>query len=205
MVCNNGSNNITIWYNDQSGGFQNDVLLPVGASPTSLYLGDVDGNGKPDIAVVNSGEDSISVIMNRNSGALETLAAISVTANPLNIWGDDFNSDGIKDLAFNSGNQILQILPGRAEGLGYKAPTENGPQHLTSADWNGDGNQDIAVSYTGINEISILLGRGNGLFSNGTTITNVIGVRGLTSADLNKDNKMDLVVSIGTSCLSEFF
>lgn len=197
IVCNNGANNITLWYNDHVGGFQNSSLISVGASPTGIDVSDIDGNNKPDITVVNSGEDSLSIIMNRGGGTLENLPVFSVIAGPFNIIGADFNADGVADLVLNTGNQLVQVLPGNTEGLGYKASTKIGPTLVTHADWNSDGNQDVAVIHTGTNEISLLLGRGNGLFSAGVSLINVIGARGLLGGDWNKDNKMDLAVSVG--------
>ncbi len=197
IVCNNGANSITVWMNDHGGGFQNDSLWPVGGSPTGLFVGDIDGNNKVDIVAVNSGDDSLSVILNRGGGVLESLATLSILATPLNIMGGDFNGDLINDLVINSGNQRMQIVPGKSDGLGYTSATKLGPTEVGMGDWNGDGMMDAAVLHTGASEVAILIGQGNGLFSEGTALTGVMNARSLLSGDWNKDNKIDLVVSLG--------
>ena len=45
------------------------------------------------------------------------------------------------------------------------------PTAVAVGDFNGDGNQDLAVANYGSQSISVLLGNGNGTFTNGGTIS----------------------------------
>ncbi len=70
----------------------------------------------------------------------------------------------------------------------------NSPTGLAAGDLNGDGNVDLVVSNSGDNTISVLLGKGDGTFTNGATypVGNVPSQ--LTLADLNGDGKLDISV-----------
>ena len=67
------------------------------------------------------------------------------------------------------------------------------------ADFNGDGNPDLAVSNMGSNTISIFLGNGNGTFQPHVDYATGTGPWDLAVADFNNDGKLDLAV-INTGC-----
>jgi hypothetical protein len=70
---------------------------------------------------------------------------------------------------------------------------------MAAADFNHDGFLDLAVAnYTGDN-VSILLGKGDGTFTAGATLTLAPGAGpdGVVASDFNCDGKIDLVISAG--------
>ncbi len=73
-------------------------------------------------------------------------------------------------------------------------PVGLGPQSIAIADFNGDGFQDLAVANAGSNNVSIVLGHGDGTFSPQTAY----GVGGspiaLAVGDFDNDGVQDLVV-----------
>lgn len=208
VVCNNGGNNLTVWINDQNGGLTNSSSLTVGSAPSGLFVGDVDDDGKQDLLIVNTDDNSLSVILNQGGGNWDTsVSPMSVIATPINIVGGDFNGDHISDLIINSGNQLLQMIPGKhLAGLGYTAPTGLTPTKLVTGDWDGDGTMGLAVLSTGGNgEISILRGNGRGLFTAGTPISNVLNPKDIISGDWNFDGKADLAVVLGGSSIVRIY
>jgi hypothetical protein len=65
------SNTVSIFRNKSTPGvvsFSNELTLPGGTSPRSLYIGDLNGDGKADLAVLNFSKDSISLFRNKISG-----------------------------------------------------------------------------------------------------------------------------------------
>src|SRR5205823_1830571 len=73
---------------------------------------------------------------------------------------------------------------------------------LTAADFDGDGNLDLAVVNTAINElgdITILLGKGNGRFK----LVNAYGLNEVPlfvrAGDFNHDGKMDMAVTTNSN------
>src|SRR5207245_3766889 len=71
---------------------------------------------------------------------------------------------------------------------------EKGPAAVATGDFNGDGIQDLAVAEFLSNEVSILLGRGDGTFAAGLRFSSGSGPRMILTADINADGKVDLVV-----------
>ena len=51
--------------NQGNGVFATAVDYPAGATPTSVLAADLDGDGKPDLAVANTSGDTVSVLLTR--------------------------------------------------------------------------------------------------------------------------------------------
>jgi len=71
----------------------------------------------------------------------------------------------------------------------------NTPFSVTAADLNGDGNPDLVVPNQQSNDVSVLLGNGDGTFSGPTTYPVGDGPDDVASGDLNGDGNLDLVVA----------
>ena len=84
----------------------------------------------------------------------------------------DFNNDGIQDLATSDRSGNISVLLGNGSG-GFAAvssspfPTGGGSIAigLVTGDFNGDGNQDIAVANYQNGTITVMLGNGKGALS----------------------------------------
>ncbi len=76
--------------------------------------------------------------------------------------------------------------------------TERGPVAIVQNDFNSDGNQDLAIVNQATNNLTILLGKGDGTFTeaNGSPISSGIGNGpvAIAAGDLNGDAKSDLAV-----------
>src|SRR5689334_15657041 len=76
------------------------------------------------------------------------------------------------------------------------------PWALASADFNGDGINDVAVANRGANDgdttgsVRILLGDAATLFKQGVTIDAGKNPRAIVAGDFNRDNKQDLAVLV---------
>ena len=75
----------------------------------------------------------------------------------------------------------------------------DGPLHLTSADFNGDSKADLAVANIRSDNISILLGNGDGTFGAAQNFGGVDGPFSVSSADFNGDSRADLAVAYNGS------
>jgi hypothetical protein len=74
-----------------------------------------------------------------------------------------------------------------------------GPESLVTGDFNGDHKLDLAVPNPNSNNVSILLGNGNGTFR--PAVDYSVGQSPVTAAagDFNRDGKLDLVVANNVS------
>ena len=71
----------------------------------------------------------------------------------------------------------------------------NDPRTLTSGDFNGDGNIDLAVANQEDNTVSILFGSGDGTFQAQLLYPTGISPQGLAVADFNGDGIPDLAIA----------
>ena len=73
--------------------------------------------------------------------------------------------------------------------------TGSGPSSVVTPDFNGDGKLDLAVANSGSNNISILLGNGDGTFQPALNQSAGSGPASMAVGDFNGDGKLDLAVA----------
>src|SRR2546426_6824378 len=70
------------------------LTLTTGASPASVAVADVNGDGKPDILVVNTGANTFSVLLGTGDGTFGPKTDFSTGILPHGIAVADLNGDG---------------------------------------------------------------------------------------------------------------
>ena len=113
---NSGSNNVTVLLGNGTGGFTaSPVAAGSGIVPYALAVGDLNGDGIPDIVTTNQTTASVSVLLGTGTGAfnLSAGAPFAVGTTPKFVAVSDFNGDGIEDIAVaNSGSSNVTVLLG---------------------------------------------------------------------------------------------
>lgn len=121
IVCSSGSDSITVFQNKSTAG--NYTFIPrsfkVGTSPNNVSIGDLDGDGKPDLAV-SSSEIEVKVLRNTSSGGNVSFAGavgyfVSGSSSFTSIG--DLNADGRPDLVVGNYMSIF-ILKNETSALG---------------------------------------------------------------------------------------
>jgi len=93
------------------GSFQAKRSFEAGDSPWSVAVGDFNGDGVPDLAVVNGGSDNVSVLLGNGDGGFQAAQSFGVGRFPLSVAVGDFNADGQPDLAIaNSNSDTVSVL-----------------------------------------------------------------------------------------------
>jgi Calx-beta domain/FG-GAP-like repeat/Domain of unknown function (DUF4214)/FG-GAP repeat len=145
--------------------------FPTGVRPVSVSIGELNGDGKLDLAVVNFVSNSVSVLLNNTSpgAATPSFAAkqdFATNFNPTSIAVSDLNGDGKLELAVaNSHSDNVSVMlntttPGAATpsfAAKQDFETSDGPVSVTSGDLNGDGKLDLAVANVNSDTVSVLL------------------------------------------------
>lgn len=97
---------VAILFNDGTGVFGPPVILPVGVNPAGVAVGDLNGDGAPDIAVANQGisieTSSLGILINRGDGTFHDVIHLLTDGGPYAVALADLDGDG--DLDFGTAN-----------------------------------------------------------------------------------------------------
>jgi hypothetical protein len=193
-----------------NGTFQPPITTSGFENP-QLVTGDFNGDGNLDIVAAAS--DGFWVLLGNGDGTFTT----SFTADPFDGGNDgiavaDFNQDGCLDIlagGWQLDEAFFRIYTGNCDGtftgsLEYQTGVlgEQGsgvtPGDPAIGDYNKDGHLDLAVGgypNSAFGEIEIFLGGRGGYFSQSNTLA-VYSVN-VTTADVDKDGKLDLITDSG--------
>ncbi len=205
-----GTANAIVLLGDGKGGFTLDTKgpFPAGTAPYAVSVGDFNQDGNLDIAVANyTVPGTVTVLLGDGHGGFTVSpgSPFEVGDYPLSIAAADFNRDGKLDLLVGTGEPSsgsLSLLLGNGAGSFSLAPNGPfpggaGPVSLAVADFNGDGNPDVATA-DDQGAVTVLLGNGAGGFTAAPGSPFASNATSLAAADLNADGKVDLVVATAT-------
>jgi hypothetical protein len=210
-VANAGSNRVSVLLNTCNASpcvgasFGAATNFTTGRHSTSVAIGDLNGDGKPDLAVANNGSDNVSILLGTGMGSFSTATNFGAGISPSAVAIGDLNGDGKPDLAVaNAISNNVSVLLGTGTGsFGaatnfYVWPNPH-PRSVAIGDLNGDGKPDLAVANYNSNNVTVLLGTGTGSF--GATTNFGVGrfPNSVVIGDLNGDGKTDLAVANGGS------
>jgi hypothetical protein len=182
------------------GTFADPVYYPVGNQPLGVVEGDFNGNGRLDLAVADSGSDDISVLLGNGDGTFLPEVRYPVGVAPDSVVAADFNGDGRLDLAVtNGGSTYVSLLLGRGDGTfapQLRSPVTDPPtphRGVAAADFNRDGRPDLATpELLTSNDISVLLGNGDGTFQTPIHFAVGLGPAAPVSGDFSNDGRRDV-------------
>jgi len=207
-TANNYSNNVTVLLGNGSGGFTPVAGSPfaVGVKPEFVAVGDFNGDGFQDLAIAGY-TGGLAVLLGNGAGGFATApgSPIMLPLGVIALAVGDFNGDGLADLAGVSGgypNGDIYVLLGNGLGgftqaAGSPYPGAGGPESIVTADFNGDGIQDLATLNFGPYAINILLGDGSGGFTVSPQTPAMAGTDAafLVTADFNRDGIEDFATA----------
>jgi hypothetical protein len=180
-----------------TGSFAGHVDTPVPGAK-SVAVGDVNGDGAPDVAVAGGASDFVSVLLNNGSGVLGAPHNQMASGTVSGVAVADFNGDGKLDLAASySSSDLAGIYLGHGDGTFDPAVTYGtgmGPAGVAVGDLNGDGFPDLVTPNPGGPSITLLFSNGDGTFFIGGGGAHV-SPQAAAVADFNGDNSPDLAVA----------
>jgi len=180
------------------GTFLSAVGYDTGGLETgAVAVGDVNGDGYPDLVVVNDCQQytcaggTLSLLLNNGNGTFGKPTDLSDAKGPVAMG--DMTGDGCTDLVTAAG-----VMLNNCDGSGTFKPANNqvvgGALSITLADVNHDGKLDVAVTLP--NGVAVQLGNGDGTLQQNPTVlkTGAANPIWIAIADFNGDTNPDLAV-----------
>jgi hypothetical protein len=191
--------------------------VSIGDAPSGVKTGDFNGDGNLDLAYVNGRGNSAGILLGHGDGVFHSgpnsPRATDGTLS-MDVGVGDFNGDGHLDLVAtdlpggltgfwnvltgSAGGNVSVFLGDGAGNLGSHIDSDaegDFPIGLAVGDFNQDGKQDVAVANLSSDNVSILLGSGDGKFSLFAHASVGHHPTSVTVGDFNLDGKQDLAVT----------
>jgi hypothetical protein len=179
VVANRLNSSVSVFRNTStsgtidSGSFAASVAFTTGSFPRSIGLGDIDGDGKLDLAVANY-SGSVSVLLNTSSSGSINFASkvdISTSGFPISVSVGDIDGDGKPDLVVpltqtkavgvfrntsSSGSVSFAAEQDFAVGIDYWYSSGAISGTVGIGDINGDGKPDLSIFDNTNGNVSVL-------------------------------------------------
>ena len=203
VVVNYGTSNIGVLFGYGNGSFPSSIILNTSSDsyPSSIALGDLNGDNVIDIAVVNYVSKKLVVLLGIGDGAFteQTSYGVSLDFAPIVVGLGDFNNDRRSEIVVlydNSANlDVFAVLNIGSFENQVTYLTGNRPGFIAVDDFNNDSQLDIVVANYGSGNVSVFLGYGNGSFSNQMTYSTGNGPTSVAVGDFNDETGPDIVVA----------
>ncbi|MFL6229159.1 MAG: FG-GAP-like repeat-containing protein [Pyrinomonadaceae bacterium] len=213
-VSNAGASTISVLLGDGTGRMSAAPSIQFAGGLTvlrALVVADFNNDGKQDLAVAASGDllDGVNVMLGKGDGTFSPYINTQLRtygSYPTFIRAADFNRDGKVDLAVSfSGSANFIVLMGTGSGsfsdhnVGVGSGGGFGSGNLftefVAADFNGDGNPDLAFLLYYDQKLVLWLGNGTGFFPIRREVALGRSPLAVAVGDFDRDGKTDLAVT----------
>jgi Ca2+-binding RTX toxin-like protein len=172
------------------------------STPAGLAVADFNGDTYPDVAISLPGMGIVAWMTNDGNGELQSPQSVLSMTEPAALAAADMNHDGRQDLVVLDRKEntviVWQQLTDETFESVAKFPVSELTTDLLIADFDQDGNRDVAVLETG-GTVSVWFGTSSATAVTFAATPLVLGQlsapRGMEAADLDGDGFPDLIVS----------
>lgn len=219
VVANFSDNSLSLLLNTTAPNaaavsFASQQKLPAGTGPKSVAAVDLNGDGRPDLAIADISSNNLALLLNTTAkGAdMPDFAApvlLPMGRHPGAVTVADLNGDGRPDLVLtNESEGTISVLL-NTTAAGAAAPRFAARRDFVAgeevcwtavADFDGDGRPDIVAANSGGETVSLLLnttaaGSAEASFAPQQALTTGAHPHAVAAADFNRDGRIDLVVT----------
>lgn len=203
-VTDTVGNAVSVLLNNGDGSLGLPSRYLVGLLPYALISADLNRDGVADLAVANSRSDDLSVLLGNGDGSFASAVHYPSGLGPTDLAALDIDGDGDLDLLGYYGEISVHLNQGDGRFVAADDALVGEPSGAIAiamelGDFNGDGRQDIAVTYwpgSG-SDITQLLAGPDGSFTAVSPSFRMSGsTEAMRAADVNCDGATDLVVPV---------
>jgi hypothetical protein len=211
VVANNYSDTIGIFYQNASGTLDPMVTIAT-TSSLRVRVADLNGDGRQDIVGIDWGTDIVDLFLQDEQGQLSGRATYHVSHGGYDdLEVGDVNHDGRTDIVVMSGQSyisnlgvILQTPEGAFEPPVYYSVGPLSANTLTHGvaigDVNGDGRQDVIVSYGGnrpTSKLGVFIQNETGALDPAQSLDSYDIPEPVVAADVDHNGATDILVLHG--------
>jgi len=200
----------TILMDVGTGLYDPQVSYPVGTKAIACCAADLDNDGDMDVVTAGYHQNALSILFNNGDGSFEDDILVPVETYPTDVVPVDIDQDGDLDLIATSyyPDRVITISSNLGDGTfssSYQSlPVGDAPHNIAFADFDADGDIDLAVANTNnynsgsLNHLSILINNGDGSFASQIPYQLSAALWSVAAGDLDSDGDIDLVTSDGS-------
>jgi hypothetical protein len=202
VTANALSDNLTVLLGRGDGTLGGAGNFPAGgARPRGVALADFNEDGHLDAVTGNENSLNLSILLGDGHGGFSFLQnhGPGASARPFSVATGDFDEDGHADIAVVPVIDAVGVLLGGGDGTfapAFRVLVADGGQPLSVAvgDLNGDGFDDLATANASRNNVSVVLGNGDGTFQPSAQFAAGDSPQWVSIGHLNGDTAPDLAV-----------
>ena len=203
IVVNEGFVQVHIALAD--GGYALEDSYQVGTAPADIAAGDLNADPYTDLVVTNRQSNSISILYGNGDGTFAPAVHHGVGRYPIGLVLADLTGNGWLDIAVACGGQEPEGIPGAIAVL-LNGPAGIGtanisyldvmrPHSIAAADFDGDGDMDLAASIYNQDCAAVFLGDNQGNFPFSAAYYVGYYPYHIVTTDLDGDGRQDIAVS----------